>query len=85
MYRSDSPNRPKPSDLPADYQPRVVVKFRETQQPFGRFGNRAEAVAQLLPEVIEPGQPADAREPAIRFDLEPLARHIRSRKIGGPG
>lgn len=31
MERSESPNRPRPSDLPPGYQPRVVVKFRESQ------------------------------------------------------
>lgn len=30
MYRPESPSRPPPSALPAGYQPRVVVKFRET-------------------------------------------------------
>ncbi|HSU16644.1 N-acetylmuramoyl-L-alanine amidase [Longimicrobium sp.] len=30
MYRPEAPTRPRPSDLPAGYQPRVVVKFRDS-------------------------------------------------------
>jgi len=57
MYRSESPNRPRPNDLPASYQPRVVVKFRENQPAL---------VASLSQTGASSGPPPHAQVDALR-------------------
>ena len=64
---------------------RQQAQLRQPQQPLGRLGQRAEAIAQLLAEIVEPVQLADARQPAIDLDPQLLARHVVARQIRRPG
>jgi N-acetylmuramoyl-L-alanine amidase len=57
MYRPESPTRPRPSDLPSGYQPRVVVKFRDSDASPALVASLA---ATGAPRGPEPTQQADA-------------------------
>src|SRR5262249_37670427 len=61
------------------------AQLGEAQQPLDRLGRRTEAVAQLLAKIVEALLAADARQPAVDFDLQPLARDVIARQEGGPG
>src|SRR5262245_48030213 len=62
QIRSVAVNR---ADLPP---PRQEAQLRQLQHPLRGVGHRAEAVAQLLPEIVELLQITDARQSPVNLD-----------------
>src|SRR5262249_28551598 len=61
------------------------TEFRQSQKPFRGLGQRAEPVAELLPEIFKLFQSAKPCQPAIDLDSQALPGDEITRQVCFPG
>src|SRR5918995_3287231 len=62
--------------------PREQLDPREAEEVFGRLGELAEAVYELLCQVFHLGEGAEARGPAVEVDAFDLVHDVLGRQVG---